>query len=78
MSKKYKIVKGAEIPARHHSHQPKFPFSQMEIGDSFFVPQTDIREAAARVQCSKWSRKLGRRFRVRRFDQIDAQFWRES
>lgn len=75
---KYKIVKGAALSPPPSNHAPKFPFRELEVGDCFFVPLTDISEGAARVQCSRWSLKLDRRFRVRQFDNQFAQFWRES
>lgn len=74
---RYQIIKGADLPPP--GGQPaKFPFREMEVGDCCLVPLTDISEAAARVQCSRWSLKLGRRFRVRQYDDTYAQFWRES
>lgn len=75
----YQVIKGLPITARTGvKGQPKFPFAELEIGDCFFVPLQDITEGAARNQCSRWSKRLKRRFRVRQFDQCLAQFWREA
>ncbi len=43
----FKIEKGIEIPPRtpysgaNHCNTAKYPWKELEIGDSFFVPQSD-------------------------------------
>lgn len=34
----FKVEKGVPAPKRHH--RMKYPFREMEVGDSFFVPLT--------------------------------------
>lgn len=46
----YKIDKGIEMPA---SREAKYPFGEMEVGDSFFIPDKK-RIADVRVYARNW------------------------
>jgi hypothetical protein len=44
------------------AHQTKYPFAQMEVGDSFFVRQTEANKASV-YSSIRWARdKFGFRF----------------
>jgi hypothetical protein len=48
------IDKGVPIPGAHRAggRQPKYPWREMEVGDSFFVPKPegkDLRQLMARL-----------------------------
>lgn len=60
----FKIEKGIEIPARKWGKKGiEFPFSKMDVGDSFF---TDKKYHV--VVASKCSNKLGMKFMSRAVD----------
>ena len=61
-----KIEKGVPLPSEPARRDP-YPFDQMEIGDSFFVACTPGNRSVA-VQASKFSKKSGRTFTVRRVE----------
>ena len=42
----------------------KYPWSTMEVGDSFFVPEEAVRPSSVRNMASLKGRDLGRRFSV--------------
>ena len=41
MTSEFKIEKNIERPKWSHGRSRKYPFSQMQVGDSFFVPVDD-------------------------------------
>ena len=60
----YQIEKTVSIPASIG----KYPFSEMQVGDSFFVPVGDATRAQVSNAASPWGKKHGRRFTVRTVD----------
>ena len=56
----FQIEKGIEIPARTRNTEPKYPFKQMAVGDSFFVPCTeeDSKKVRNSISSSAWSAKV--------------------
>lgn len=65
------IEKNIPIP-RSHAEGGKYPFPQMEIGDSFVVPAD--RGRAATVACARQKRKHGKQFATRKTE--DGKFVR--
>jgi hypothetical protein len=41
----YKIEKKVPIPNKLYTKQPKWPFREMEIGDSFVLPESEVKNA---------------------------------
>lgn len=37
----YKIDKNVPVPAELRGRKAKYPFKEMEVGDSFFIPKTE-------------------------------------
>lgn len=67
----YKIEKG--VPQPEHEAANKYPFAQMEVGDSFFVPGFRARSLSNAAQ---WhTKKLGWTFRCVSVDG-GARCWR--
>lgn len=56
----FQIEKGIEIPAAtRNTVAPKYPFKQMEIGDSFFVPCAEADSKKTRNSISSSARSAG-------------------
>ena len=62
------IDKGVPIPAR-------YPFADMQIGDSFAVPPT-IKRSAINVAAMRYGRRHGMRFTVRQVADKTFRCWR--
>ena len=60
----FKIEKKLPIPKANHTGAKKYPWREMAVGDSFFVP-TPVKTATMRGQASMWGIKLKGRFTVR-------------
>ena len=41
MTGEFKIEKNIELPKRSSGRPSKYPFSEMKVGDSFFIPVAD-------------------------------------
>lgn len=41
----YKIEKNVPVPSTLYTKTPKWPFREMEIGDSFVVPSNEVKNA---------------------------------
>jgi hypothetical protein len=63
----YKIEKGIKIP-EFFCHR-KYPLSEMEVGDSFFVEGT-LKKNTINTAVSWWSKRKGntRKFTIRKVD----------
>ena len=59
----YKIEKGVILP--NLSVGGKYPYSSMEIGDSFFVPSSDASTPTVRQRAYQYGREAGMKFRTR-------------
>ena len=57
-----KIDKGIPIPANNKGPEPKYPFAQMSIGDSFFAAESRHALSAASYQRAK---RHGAKFTMR-------------
>ncbi len=42
-----KIDKGIEIPPENRGRKAKYPFRDMEVGDSFFIPKKECASSGA-------------------------------
>ena len=77
----FKIEKGIPLaPKRRPSKSTKYPWAEMEVGDSFFVPaeaNVTRRALSDRVQRSAaYAKKtLGRKFKLRS-DETGVRIWR--
>ena len=57
----FKIEHKIPMPKRRGGSRPaKYPFREMKVGDSFFVPDVKIYSFAS--QASLWGKKLGAKF----------------
>lgn len=67
----YKIDKG--IPIQKFNSLTKYPWAEMEVGDSFFVPGTRV----TRLNGSKayWERKLSTKY-ITRTKEGGVRVWR--
>lgn len=52
------------VTRRKRGPKEKYPWSTMEIGDSFFVDATDVKPSSVRTMASAKGKDLGRRFSV--------------
>ena len=79
----YEIEKNIHIPkdGRGRPRDRKYPFTSMEIGDSFFIPCSDKKEATKRanrvMSSARTSRKSieNKKFTTRAFDD-GVRVWR--
>lgn len=63
----YEIEDGVEIPQNiGRSSRRKYPFPDMEVGQSFFVP--GVKTQAVNGPMQRWKMVLGRRFTIRKMD----------
>jgi len=62
------IDKNFKIPA-------KFPFKDMQVGDSFAVPH-DVKRPAVTVSAMRFGRKHGMKFTVRQMPDKSFRCWR--
>jgi hypothetical protein len=65
-----KVEKGIPIPAR-------FPFEQMQVGDSFVVPM-EITRYAVSVAAHRYGKKHGVKFTVRKYKDGTYRCWRTA
>ncbi len=72
----FAIEKNVPLASRRRN-DAKYPFRDMRIGDSFFVPHTDIR-AIPRVRsaASEWARRMGWEFTTRKVEG-GLRIWRK-
>jgi hypothetical protein len=69
-----KIDKGIPAPAEN-SHAGKYPFSLMEIGDSFFICLDAVRVDGFRSTASIAGKRHQMRYRIRK-EENGARVWR--
>ena len=63
----YKIESGIPIPGgRRQAHNKKYPWNELDVGQSFFVPGVAANNFAS--QASRAGKTYGRRFVVRSMD----------
>jgi len=64
----FKIEKGIAIPERKGG-TVKYPFEQMEVGDSFFVPESaEVRRSNFSNSASSYGKRTGKKFTVRKVE----------
>lgn len=70
----FQIEKGVPVQAKRIGKKPRFPFAEMEVGDSFTVPIT----ARGSVSASAlyWTRKTGYMFVCRTTSDKTVRVWR--
>jgi hypothetical protein len=59
----YEIEGGIEIPVRLAA---RYPFAGMEVGESFFVPDGDVKKLSNHA--CRYGKKSGRRYCVRKVE----------
>lgn len=52
------------VPMEPAHNKAKYPFRQLEIGESFFIPDTT--QANIATMAWRWSKKLGRKYETRK------------
>ncbi len=63
----YAVEKG--IPVTRRFREPyKYPFNDMDVGDSFFIPNGQDRIRSARARCSQVKANTGREYIARIVD----------
>jgi hypothetical protein len=71
----YKIQKGVPISERFKSGaRVKYPFTRLEIGDSFVATIGERRNLATAAQY--WKRKKGWRFKIAKISERSIRVWR--
>jgi hypothetical protein len=60
MTVKYNIEKNIPQPKERRGRASEFPFAQMDLGDSFLAPDSNLR--AMQQNGYHWGKKLGRKF----------------
>lgn len=68
----YAIEKGIEMP---EGRNRKYPFKEMEVGDSFFVDEG--RKDSLQAMCSQYGKKYGRKFCALAW-QTGVRVWRAA
>lgn len=58
------IEKGIEMPDRPLGKPPKYPWREMEVGDSFFVPNMNTADFGGGASTA--GKRLGKKFSCRR------------
>lgn len=72
----FKIEKGIPVPARRPGNS-KYPFSSMEVGDSWLMTNTASRAGARSTAANIAKAKGGWKF-VSRKEKDGVRFWRVS
>jgi hypothetical protein len=73
---KIKIEKGVDMP-KHRTRSAKYPFSTMEIGDSFFIKSDSPTHERGRISAAATAhaKRHGGRFSTQVFD-AGVRTWR--
>jgi len=69
----YIIEKKIPMPKSDRGRPYKYPFEQMEVGDSFFVPKDEAEKA--RNSALQYARREGKIFHTRK-ENDGARIWR--
>jgi hypothetical protein len=78
MSKKngIKIERGVQLPdAASGKYGRRWPYAELKVGDSFFVPDGDCYQAGMPPAMTYWKTKLQRKFTSRKVDG-GVRIWR--
>jgi hypothetical protein len=75
----YTIDKGVELPTLVPGKSSKYPFKDMEIGDSFLVPHGGDDTAKHKIysSASNTGRRMQRKFTIRRLPE-GFRVWRTA
>jgi len=72
------VEKGIPVPERKgRGNEPRYPFADMEVGDSFAMDCDYLLEKRLRGAAAQWSRRNGQRMTVRR-EGNQCRVWRVS
>lgn len=70
----YKIERGIPIPPRNRgTRDPKYPFRDLRVGDSFYVPNKKVQDLSRVAQY--WAHKDNTKFSFRSIDD-GVRCWR--
>lgn len=83
----FKIEKDVPLPQGAGRGWRKYPFCDMEVGDSFLVPRDEVKlrsvgsngrlgAATIYTAASQYGRRLGRRFTARKLPDGSVRVWR--
>lgn len=76
----YKIEKNIEMPSKISSRKgtTKYPFAEMEIGDSFIIDPSLKSKTQLSSTANDWAKRNGltKRFSVRAISNGDYRLWR--
>lgn len=64
----FKIEKG--LPIEKWNRESKYPFREMEVGDSFVAPES------LRFKASQYGKNLGMKFSTRKLPDGTVRIWR--
>lgn len=71
----YKIEKNVPVTTHSKAVRPsQYPFEEMEIGDSFRMP--DTKRASVAVLAGRYGKRVGRKFTVRKQEDGSFRCWR--
>ena len=70
----FQIEKGVPVQKKCVGKKPRFPFQQMEVGDSFAVPITA--RGSVTGSAVYWERKTGCKFVCRTTRDATVRVWR--
>lgn len=66
MSSEFKVEKGIPVPAFKDAY--KYPFSNMKVGDSFFVPMNDPICRKVSYASFQYGKRHKQKFKIRSVD----------
>lgn len=65
------------LPTREHRHHnAKYPFGEMDVGDSFVIPEGS--ELSCKYAAYAYGRRWGKTFAVRKQDDGRVRLWRTT
>ena len=67
------IDKSGTVPTPPENSRAKYPFSSMEVGDSFLIPPELV--SKVRIACHTYAHRTGKKFSVR-MDGAGHRCWR--
>ncbi len=74
----FKIEKNVPLPGRTAARNNRYPFDDMEVGDSFHVPADKLVLRGLRASVRYKSAKSGKRFATRKLASGDCRVWRAA
>ena len=71
----FKIEKNIQTPRRKYQSRKNYPFDKLEIGDSFFVPETRTSKRSIAAYSSLMGKLLNKRF-ITKTQENGVRIWR--